>query len=101
MLPLLTPPYLVTMIYHQWYLAPSDDDIKPTEAQPLPPSVSPTAFSPDYVEDFEPSEEEDPKDDLEEDPEEEPSEEEDVTPRQGKNMRRNFMGIITTQWCQQ
>ncbi|GJR69777.1 hypothetical protein Tco_0015842 [Tanacetum coccineum] len=24
-----------------------------------------------------------------------------VTPRQGGNTRRNFMGIITTQWCQQ
>nr|GEX68691.1 hypothetical protein [Tanacetum cinerariifolium] len=27
--------------------------------------------------------------------------EEDVTPRQGRNTRRNVMGIITTQWCQQ
>ncbi|GJY90572.1 putative ribonuclease H-like domain-containing protein [Tanacetum coccineum] len=25
----------------------------------------------------------------------------DVTPRQGGNTRRNIMGIITTQWCQQ
>ncbi|GKD37532.1 hypothetical protein Tco_1257739, partial [Tanacetum coccineum] len=54
------------------YLAPSDDDLEPAEAQPLPASVSPTALLPDYSADSEPFEE-----DLEEDPEEEPSEEEE------------------------
>ncbi|GJT02525.1 putative reverse transcriptase domain-containing protein [Tanacetum coccineum] len=54
------------------YLAPSDDDLEPAEAQLLPASVSPTALSPDYSVDSEPVEE-----DLEEDPEEEPFEEEE------------------------
>ncbi|GKD14660.1 hypothetical protein Tco_1199067 [Tanacetum coccineum] len=62
------------------YLAPSDDDLEPAEAQPLPASVSPTVLSPDYLADFEPVEEdleEDPGEDHEEDPKDDPSEEED------------------------
>ncbi|GKB87887.1 hypothetical protein Tco_0960159 [Tanacetum coccineum] len=54
------------------YLAPSDDELEPAEAQTLPASVSPTALSPDYSMESE-SVEEDP----EEDPKEEPSKEED------------------------
>ncbi|GKE44426.1 hypothetical protein Tco_1471710 [Tanacetum coccineum] len=54
------------------YHAPSDDDLKPAEAQPLPVSVSPTTLSPNYLVYSEPVEE-----DPEEDPEEEPSEEEE------------------------
>ncbi|GKG56089.1 hypothetical protein Tco_0577164, partial [Tanacetum coccineum] len=50
------------------YHAPSDDDLKPAEAQPLPISVSPTTLSPNYLVYSEP---------VEEDPEEEPSEEEE------------------------
>ncbi|GKG58939.1 hypothetical protein Tco_0602648, partial [Tanacetum coccineum] len=49
------------------YLAPSDDDLEPAEAQPLLVSVSPTTLSPNYLADSEP---------VKEDPEEEPSEEE-------------------------
>ncbi|GJU24469.1 putative reverse transcriptase domain-containing protein [Tanacetum coccineum] len=54
------------------YLAPSDDDLEPTEAQPLSASVSPTTLSPDYSADSEPFEE-----DPEVDPKEEPSEKKD------------------------
>ncbi|GJQ95936.1 hypothetical protein Tco_0007075 [Tanacetum coccineum] len=36
------------------YLAPSDGDLDPAKAQPLPASVLPTAFSPDYSADFKP-----------------------------------------------
>ncbi|GKB10486.1 hypothetical protein Tco_0844409 [Tanacetum coccineum] len=57
------------------YLAPSDDDLEPAEAQSLPVSVSLTTLLPNYLADSEPVEE-DPKKDPEEDPKEEPSEEE-------------------------
>ncbi|GJU51051.1 hypothetical protein Tco_1220606 [Tanacetum coccineum] len=53
------------------YVVPSDDNLEPAEAQPLPASVSLTVFSPDYSVDSEPMEEdldEDPKEDLEEEP---------------------------------
>ncbi|GJU00206.1 hypothetical protein Tco_1110544 [Tanacetum coccineum] len=49
------------------YLAPSDDDLEPAEAQSLPVFVSPTALSPDYSTDSDPVED-DPEEDLEEDP---------------------------------
>ncbi|GKA05961.1 hypothetical protein Tco_0685081, partial [Tanacetum coccineum] len=39
------------------YLAPSDDDLEPVKAQPLPASVSPTALLSDYSANFEPFEE--------------------------------------------
>ncbi|GJZ89275.1 hypothetical protein Tco_0661057, partial [Tanacetum coccineum] len=52
------------------YLAPSNDDLDPAEAQPLPASVSPTALLPDYSADSEPF-----KEDLEEEPSEEEEEE--------------------------
>ncbi|GKC75673.1 hypothetical protein Tco_1126447 [Tanacetum coccineum] len=54
------------------YLAPSDDDLEPIEAQPLSAFVSPTALLLDYSVDSEPVEE-----DPEVDPEEEPSEKEE------------------------
>nr|GEY16220.1 hypothetical protein [Tanacetum cinerariifolium] len=54
------------------YLAPSDDDLEPAEAQPLHASVSLTALSLNYSVDFELVEE-----DHEEDPKEEPFEEKD------------------------
>nr|GEX17824.1 hypothetical protein [Tanacetum cinerariifolium] len=52
------------------YLASFDDDIEPAKTQPLPPFVSPTALSLDYVADFEHSEEE--EEDYEEDPKDDP-----------------------------
>ncbi|GJW69527.1 putative reverse transcriptase domain-containing protein [Tanacetum coccineum] len=59
------------LVYSE-YRAPSDDDLEPAEAQPLPASVPPTVLSPDYSADFEPV-----KEDPKEDPKEEPSEEEE------------------------
>nr|GEW78631.1 reverse transcriptase domain-containing protein [Tanacetum cinerariifolium] len=56
------------------YLAPANDDIAPTEDQPLP--ASPIALSPDYSADSKLAEE-DPEEGHEEDPEEEPSKEEE------------------------
>ncbi|GKA56585.1 hypothetical protein Tco_0755657 [Tanacetum coccineum] len=47
------------------YLAPSDDDLEPAEAQPIHAFVSPTVLSLDYSTDFE---------SVEEDPEENPPE---------------------------
>nr|GEW19757.1 retrotransposon protein, putative, Ty1-copia subclass [Tanacetum cinerariifolium] len=58
------------------YLAPSDDDLDPSEAQPLPASISPTVLSSDYSTDFMPVKE-DLEKDPEEDPKEKPSEEEE------------------------
>ncbi|GKB40042.1 reverse transcriptase domain-containing protein [Tanacetum coccineum] len=64
------------------YVAPSDDEI-PVEDQPLPTDASPTALSPGYVADYDPSEddpEEDPADylaDKGDDEEEEESSEDD------------------------
>ncbi|GJX29998.1 hypothetical protein Tco_0238077 [Tanacetum coccineum] len=49
------------------YLVPSDDEV-PIEDQPLPADASPTALSPGYVADSDPSEE-----DSEEDPAEYPT----------------------------
>nr|GEW56010.1 reverse transcriptase domain-containing protein [Tanacetum cinerariifolium] len=49
------------------YFAPSDDDLEPAKAQPLPTSVSHTVLSPGYSADYKPME----------NPEEEPSEEEE------------------------
>ncbi|GJU08754.1 hypothetical protein Tco_1125184 [Tanacetum coccineum] len=62
--------------YEPEYLAPSDDNIAPTEDQSLPASASPTTLTLDYSVDSEPVEE-DPEEDLEDDPEEEQSEEEE------------------------
>ncbi|GKB07779.1 putative reverse transcriptase domain-containing protein [Tanacetum coccineum] len=45
------------------YLAPSDDDLEPAEAQPIHAFVSPTVLSLDYSTDFE-SVEEDPEEEL-------------------------------------
>ncbi|GKA06295.1 retrovirus-related pol polyprotein from transposon TNT 1-94 [Tanacetum coccineum] len=53
------------------YLVPSDDEV-PIEDQPLPDDASPTALSPSYVADFDPSEE-DPEENLEEYPAEHPA----------------------------
>ncbi|GJS30025.1 hypothetical protein Tco_0490645 [Tanacetum coccineum] len=50
------------------YLVPSDDEV-PIKDQPLPADASPTALSPGYVADSDPS-----KEDPEEDPEEDPAE---------------------------
>ncbi|GKG12867.1 hypothetical protein Tco_0347104 [Tanacetum coccineum] len=52
------------------YLAPSNDDLDPAEAQPLTASVSPTVLSPDYSSDSKP---------IEEDPEEDPEEEDELS----------------------
>ncbi|GJU38698.1 hypothetical protein Tco_1191655 [Tanacetum coccineum] len=65
------------LVYSE-YLAPSDDDLEPDEAQPLLASASPTTLLLDYSVDSEPVEE-DPKEDPEEDLEEEPSEEEELS----------------------
>ncbi|GKC32769.1 hypothetical protein Tco_1040063, partial [Tanacetum coccineum] len=48
------------------YLVPSDDEV-PIEDQPLPVDALPTALSPGYVADYDPSEE-DPEENPEEDP---------------------------------
>ncbi|GJZ65603.1 hypothetical protein Tco_0622299 [Tanacetum coccineum] len=47
---------------------PQEDEVFPAEEQPLPAAASPTAQSPDYVQESDP--EEDPKEDDDEDPEE-------------------------------
>ncbi|GKG17492.1 hypothetical protein Tco_0362449, partial [Tanacetum coccineum] len=48
-----------------------EDEVFPTEEQPLPVAASPTAQSPDYVSEFDPKE--DPKEDDDEDHEEDPA----------------------------
>nr|GFA62337.1 hypothetical protein [Tanacetum cinerariifolium] len=59
------PLSLVYALEYPEYLAPSDDEITPTEDQPLPPS--PISLSPGYITDSEPI-----KDGLDEDPEMDP-----------------------------
>ncbi|GKC54361.1 hypothetical protein Tco_1077106, partial [Tanacetum coccineum] len=66
----LSPNYIPEPEYPK-YLVPSDDEV-PIKDQPLPADVSPTALSPGYVADSDPSEE-DPKEDPEEDPIEYPA----------------------------
>ncbi|GJT02784.1 hypothetical protein Tco_0823953 [Tanacetum coccineum] len=58
------------------YVAPVDDDLSSAEDQPLPDSVSPTAFSPDYIADSEPDED-DHEEDHKMDPTDYPSEDEE------------------------
>ncbi|GKG63075.1 hypothetical protein Tco_0638722, partial [Tanacetum coccineum] len=48
----------------------TEDEVFPTEEQPLPAAVSPTGNSPGYIADFDPEKDED---DPEEDPEEDPT----------------------------
>ncbi|GJU71434.1 hypothetical protein Tco_1262839 [Tanacetum coccineum] len=56
-------PYVPKPIYLEFM--PPEDEVFPTEEQPLPATVSPTADSPGYIVDFDPEEdEEDPKEDL-------------------------------------
>ncbi|GKD67835.1 putative reverse transcriptase domain-containing protein, partial [Tanacetum coccineum] len=53
---------------------PPEDEVFPTEEQPLPAAVSPTTDSPGYIGDSNPEEdEEDHEEDTEEDPEEDPA----------------------------
>ncbi|GJR80925.1 hypothetical protein Tco_0151710 [Tanacetum coccineum] len=61
-----SPDYVPGLEYPE-YLIPSDDEV-PIKDQPLPVDASPTALSPGYVADSDPSEE-----DLEEDPAEYPT----------------------------
>ncbi|GJT52019.1 putative reverse transcriptase domain-containing protein [Tanacetum coccineum] len=63
------PDYVLGLEYSK-YLVPSNDEV-PIEDQPLPADASPTALSPGYVADFDPSE------DPEEDPAEYPTDRED------------------------
>ncbi|GKD30702.1 hypothetical protein Tco_1241480 [Tanacetum coccineum] len=67
----LSPNYVPEPEYPE-YLVPSDDEV-PIEDQSLPADTSPTALSPGYVAESDPSEE-DPKEDLKEDPKEDPIE---------------------------
>ncbi|GKA06726.1 hypothetical protein Tco_0685950 [Tanacetum coccineum] len=60
-----SPDYVPAPEYPE-YVAPSNDEI-PVEDQPLPADASPTAQSPGYVADSDPSKE-DPEEDLDEDP---------------------------------
>ncbi|GKC53179.1 hypothetical protein Tco_1075924 [Tanacetum coccineum] len=64
------PDYVPGLEYSE-YLVPSNDEV-PIEDQPLPADASPTALSPGYVADFDPSEE-----DPDEDPAEYPADRED------------------------
>ncbi|GKD17505.1 hypothetical protein Tco_1206663, partial [Tanacetum coccineum] len=68
----LSPEFVPEPVYLEFM--PPEDDVLPTEEQPLPAAVLPTTDSPGYI----------PKSDPEEDP--------DVTPRQGGNARRNEKG---------
>nr|GEY10381.1 hypothetical protein [Tanacetum cinerariifolium] len=57
-------PYVPKLVYPEYM--PPEDDVFPTEEQPLPVAATPTANSPGYIREF------DPKADLEEDDEEDP-----------------------------
>ncbi|GKB42404.1 hypothetical protein Tco_0887346 [Tanacetum coccineum] len=65
----LLPEFFPKPVYPEFM--PPEDDVLPTEEQPLPAAVSPTADSPGYIP--ESYSEEDPEEDADEDPEEDPS----------------------------
>ncbi|GKC26189.1 hypothetical protein Tco_1033483 [Tanacetum coccineum] len=73
---LVCVPYVPEPIYPEFM--PPEDDVLPTEEQPLPAAVSPTADSPGYITKSDPEEdsEEDDKD-PEEDPAEYPDDRDD------------------------
>ncbi|GKF15236.1 hypothetical protein Tco_0056698, partial [Tanacetum coccineum] len=62
------PDFVPKPIYPEYM--PQEDEVFPTEEQPLPAAVSPTGQSPDYVSESDP--EADPEEDDDEDPEEDP-----------------------------
>nr|GEW32405.1 hypothetical protein [Tanacetum cinerariifolium] len=61
-------PYVPEPVYPEYM--PPEDDVFPTEEQPLPVAATPTADSPGYIPEFDPNgdSEEDDKEDPEEDP---------------------------------
>nr|GEW68823.1 putative reverse transcriptase domain-containing protein [Tanacetum cinerariifolium] len=58
-----SPEFVPELVYPEFM--PAEDDILPTEEQPLPAAASPTTESPGYIDESDP--EEDPEDDPEED----------------------------------
>nr|GFA24705.1 hypothetical protein [Tanacetum cinerariifolium] len=62
-------PYVPEPVYPEYILP--EDDVIPTEEQPLPAADSPTAESPGYIPESDPDE--DPEEDDDEDPEEDPT----------------------------
>ncbi|GJR59256.1 putative reverse transcriptase domain-containing protein [Tanacetum coccineum] len=63
-----SPDFVLEPVYPEFM--PPEDKVLPTEEQPLPAAVSPTANSPGYVPESDPKE--DPEEDDDEDPEEDP-----------------------------
>ncbi|GJS39015.1 hypothetical protein Tco_0564058 [Tanacetum coccineum] len=61
-----SPDFVPEPVYPE--LMPPEDEVLPAKEQPLPPAISPTADSPDYVPGSDP--EEDPEENEDEDPEE-------------------------------
>ncbi|GJW88174.1 hypothetical protein Tco_0163514 [Tanacetum coccineum] len=64
-----SPDFVPKLVYLEFM--PLEDEVIPTEEQPLPAAASPTANSPGYVPESDP--EEDPEEDDDEDPEEDPA----------------------------
>nr|GFB28035.1 hypothetical protein [Tanacetum cinerariifolium] len=62
-------PYVLEPVYPEYI--PLEDDVFPTEEQPLPAAASPTAESPGYIPKSDPDE--DPEEDDDKDPEEDPA----------------------------
>nr|GFB68281.1 hypothetical protein [Tanacetum cinerariifolium] len=62
-------PYVPEPVYPEYI--PPEDDVFPTEEQPLPAAASPTAESPRYIPESDPDE--DPEEDDDKDPEEDPT----------------------------
>nr|GEX29886.1 reverse transcriptase domain-containing protein [Tanacetum cinerariifolium] len=62
-------PYIPEPVYPEFI--PPEDDVFPTEEQPLPAAASPTTDSPGYIPKSDPDE--DPEDDNDEDPKEDPA----------------------------
>nr|GFB67172.1 hypothetical protein [Tanacetum cinerariifolium] len=62
-------PYVPEPVYLEYI--PLEDDVLPTEEQPLPANASPTTDSPGYIPESDPDE--DPEDDDDEDPKEDPA----------------------------
>ncbi|GKG16409.1 hypothetical protein Tco_0358732, partial [Tanacetum coccineum] len=65
------PDFVPELVYLEFILP--EDEVLPTEEQPLPAAASPTADSPGYVIVPESDPEEDPEEDDDEDPEEDPA----------------------------
>ncbi|GJW87400.1 hypothetical protein Tco_0162740 [Tanacetum coccineum] len=63
------PDFVPKPVYPEFM--PPEDDVLPTEEQPLPAAVSPTSDSPGYITESDP--EEDPEEEDDEDPEEDPA----------------------------